>query len=114
MAAQDGLAPAEHRMREGGEIRCRRKQTGVAGDPLHHAGVFVLNFALDDAPAECPIVRSGRDLRSPRLRRGERGTCHAKGAKNFTLAKPVERLLGDPFESETEQEDRKSTRLNSS
>ena len=51
-------------MGEAGEIGRAGKKSGVAGDAAHHAGVFVMHFALDDAMAESAVIVGRRNERA--------------------------------------------------
>src|SRR5579863_7407120 len=97
--AEDGVSTVEHGVGEAGKVFGGREKAGVAGNAAQHAGVFILDFALDDFLAKGAVVGGGRDLSAGVGGRIECSVDHGERAEEFALAENVERFCGDAFES---------------
>ena len=132
--AEDGLASVEHGLGEFGEVFGGGKKSGVWGYSAQDAGVFVLNFALDDSLAEGAAVAqalrvirfrqlSDRSVRPTRFFfafsfvGGGRDLCadfwwgikccvrHRQWGEDFAPAEAVERFVGQAFEDDAEDDE---------
>ena len=67
-AASDAVmrvdAAIQHHLRERGDVARRGEKARVAGDAAHGPGVFVMDFALDQALAVGGVVFGGSDARA--------------------------------------------------
>src|SRR5690349_15952150 len=77
-SAHHGLAASKNPFGEPRHVRCRREQARVGRHAVHHAGVFVMHFALDHAMPKGAIVFGRRDLLAPFRRGTVSGARHAK------------------------------------
>ena len=74
-------------------------------DPAHYKCILVIDLALDNSLAKCPVILGGRDLRALRLSRMEAGARHAEGREDFLRRELVERNPGDALQQFAEQDE---------
>src|SRR5580658_3639227 len=83
-------AAVQDHLRENSGVAGGGKKSGVAGDAAQGPGVFVMDFALQQALAEIDVVFCGCD-RGPQLAwRIELGLFHAERSENMLLRVFVE------------------------
>ena len=92
-------------MGKGGGIAGSGEDSGMCSHATQEAGVFVLNFALDDAVAKALVVCGGRDGEAQCGCGVERRVRHAEGAEDFALAEMVEEFVGETLESHAEEDE---------
>ena len=98
-------AAVEDHLRECGDIARGGEKSRVAGDAAHGPGVFVVDFALDQALAIGRIVFGGSDARATDFaRRIEERIVHPSGAKICLLGEFVERIAGEALDDFAEQD----------
>ncbi len=89
-------AAVQQHLAECGQVRCRRKHSGVARDPAHDPGIFIMHFASQEAPAEVSVVLGGRDALAQGLRGIKCCRAHAERFKDALARKFVERAARNP------------------
>jgi len=74
------------------------EEAGVGGYAAEDAGVFVLDFALDNSLAKGFIVCRWRNLWADLQWRIEGGIRHGQGGEKFAPTEAVERFVSEAFE----------------
>src|SRR5690349_45846 len=77
----------------------------MAGYSAHDGGVFIVDFALDQAMAEGAVVFGGRDCESDFGWRVEAGVRKIEFGKDLAPAELVENFAGEPFERFAQQDE---------
>src|SRR5690606_32806026 len=99
-----GSAPVqiERRAREAGQVRCGRKEAGVAAHPAARSGVLVVDHAVDHAL----LHLFGRRDPGKELRAGvEAGVDHPERSENPVLCEPIERAALLPLDERAEEDE---------
>src|SRR5437660_12547876 len=78
-----------------GEVARWSKQPGMSRYSSQNTGVFVLNFALDNALPKSSIVGGGRNGSTATRRRVEEGVRHAKHGQ-VSVTKLIQPFIGKP------------------
>jgi len=99
-----GFTAIQHSVGKYGHILRGCKDPGMARDTSEHAGVFILNLALNYAMAKNPIVGCGHDSRMPGRRGQEGGARHSQGAENLALTEKVQAFIRYAFEQMTQND----------
>src|SRR4029077_15392002 len=117
---------------EPGDVFRRGEQTSMASDAAEHAGVLVLDLALDDSSAEgarwrkreiwldaggrlrfrpfaersvrATLVGSGWNVLTLLWRRVVSGAGHAQRSEYLALAEAVEGFVGDAFQGDAQDD----------
>src|ERR1700761_2653568 len=77
----------------------------MAGDTAHHASVFIVYLALNNAMPEAAVVLRRRYGTAEFLVRTKATRTHAKGRKDLTLAERVQWFTGDLLDQIAENDE---------
>ncbi len=92
-------------MSESCQVFCGREQPGVSRHSAEDAGVFVLNFALDNSLPKRAVIGSGRNRSSPRCRWIVRSVHQSQRTKYFALTEPVQTFIGDALQCDRQNDE---------
>ena len=98
-------AGSQHCVSECGDVLRVGEEASVSGDSSENAGVFVLNFTLDDAVAESLVIGGGWDIGAEFRRRFESSVSQGQWAEDFALTETVERFIGQALHGDAEEDE---------
>ena len=94
-------------MSKGGHVVRGSEHSGVSGYAAKNAGIFILDFALDNSAAKGAGIRCRGNRAAPRGWRVIGGVCHPQWTEYFPLTEDLKRLVSDALKCNAQNDESK-------